>query len=47
MPEYKKNRIGNFIFDKTQHMHDDLAYALVLACMAAREYGVKGVIIKV
>jgi len=41
--EYKRTRVGNFIFEKRQHTHDDLAYALALACLAAREYGVKGV----
>ena len=41
--ECKRTRVGNFIFEKRQHMHDDLAYALALACLAAREYGVKGV----
>jgi hypothetical protein len=41
--EYKRNRVGNFIFEKRQHAYDDLAYALALACLAAREYGVKGV----
>ena len=45
--EYKRNRVGNFIFEKKQHSHDDLAYALALACLAAREYGVRGVIIKI
>jgi len=40
--EYKRNRVGNYTFDKRQHMHDDLAYALALACMAAKEC-VKGV----
>ena len=45
--EYKRNRVGNFIFEKRQHTHDDLAYALALACLAAKEYGVPGVIIKV
>lgn len=33
--------------DKRQHLHDDLAYVLALACLAAREYGVKGVGISV
>lgn len=45
--EYKRNRVGNFIFEKRQHMYDDLAYALALACLAAKEYGVPGVIIKI
>ena len=32
---------------RRQYMHDDIDYALALACLAAREYGVKGVIIKI
>jgi len=34
------------MFEKRQHMHDDLGYALALACFAAKQ-DVKGVIIKV
>ncbi len=45
--EYTRSRVGNFLFDKRLHAHDDLAYALALACMAAREFGERGVIIKV
>ncbi len=33
--------------DKRQHLHDDLAFALALACLAAKEYGMKGVGISV
>jgi len=45
--KYKRNRVGNFIFEKRQHAHDDLAYALALACLVAREQGPEGVIIVV
>ena len=43
----QEEQMGNYHFEKRQHTHDDLVYALALACLAAREYGVKGVIIKI
>ncbi len=45
--EYKRTSAGNFVFEKRQDMHDDLAYALALAWFAANQDGVKGVVMKV
>jgi len=45
--EFERTRTGGFKFYKRNGTYDDLGYALALACFAARQDGVKGVIIKV
>lgn len=44
--EFERTRTGGFKFLKRSGTYDDLAYALALACFAAKQ-GVRGVIIKV
>ncbi len=45
--EFERTRSGGFRFYKRNGTYDDLGYALALACFAARQDGVKGVIIKI
>lgn len=44
--EFERTRTGGFKFYKRNGTYDDLGYALALACLGAKQDGVKGVIIK-
>ncbi len=45
--EFERTRTGSFKFYKRSGTCDDVRYALAFACFAAKQSGVKGVIIKV
>jgi len=45
--EFERRRTGGFKFSKRNGTYDDLGYALALACFAAKQDGVRGVIIKI
>ncbi|MGH9922276.1 MAG: hypothetical protein ACRD38_05950, partial [Nitrososphaerales archaeon] len=45
--EFERTRTGGFKFYKRNGTYDDLGYALALACLAAKQDGVPGVIIKI
>ena len=45
--EFERTRTGGFRFYKRHGTYDDLGYALALACLAAKQGGPEGVIIKV